>query len=172
VKARALIGCFVVALGLGVPVAAADDTPASLVRQISQYRWETNTARPEAGLKPFKTNQAYRDVQNIAALQGIQARWLSRARAARKLTPQPTSVWVKLANCESGGDWKFNGPGIYDGGLQFHPRTWKEYKLRGYPKVAWKATPMQQILVGYKVLADQGWDAWPACAKKLKLRSG
>jgi hypothetical protein len=29
---------------------------------------------------------------------------------------------------------------------------------------------MQQILVGYKLLADQGWDAWPECSTKLGLR--
>ena len=169
-KARALVGCLAIALGLAVPASAADETPNSLVRQIGQFRWETNTARKEAGLKPFKTDPAYRDVEDVATLQGIAAVWLSRAQTARKLDPLPTSVWVALAECESGGDWNYNGPDIYDGGLQFHPQTWKGYKLPGYPRFAWKATPMQQILVGYKVLADQGWDAWPACARKLKLR--
>lgn len=168
-KGRALVGCLVIALGLAVPAAAADRTPASLVRQISQFRWETNTARPEAGLKPYKVDQAYRQIEDVATLLDIQAVWRARAQVARRLDPLPTSVWVKLADCESGGDWASNGPGIYDGGLQFHPKTWLGYRLPGYPRVAWKATPMQQILVGYKVLADQGWDAWPACAAKLKL---
>ncbi len=169
-KARVLVGCLVLALGLAAPASAGDETPSSLVRQIGQFRWETNTARKEAGLKPFKTDQAYRQVEDVETLLGISAFWLGRAQTARKLDPLPSSVWVKLAECESGGDWDYNGPDIYDGGLQFHPQTWKAYRLPGYPRFAWKATPMQQILVGYKLLADQGWGAWPACSAKLEFR--
>jgi hypothetical protein len=32
------------------------------------------------------------------------------------------------------------------------------------------ASKAQQIAVAQKVLAKQGWKAWPACTKKLGLR--
>lgn len=79
------------------------------------------------------------------------------------------SVWYDLAQCESGGRWDYNGSSGYDGGLQFHPNTWARNKLAGYPEYAWQASPAQQIEVGKRVQARQGWGAWPTCARKLGL---
>lgn len=79
------------------------------------------------------------------------------------------SVWYKLAQCESGGRWDYNGPSGYDGGLQFHPNTWTRWKLSGYPEYAWQASAAQQIEVGRRVQRAQGWGAWPSCARKLGL---
>jgi Transglycosylase-like domain len=80
------------------------------------------------------------------------------------------SVWDRLARCESGGRWNYNGSSGYDGGLQFLPSTWRSYKPSGYPSYAWQASREQQIVVAKKVLSDAGWGAWPACARKLGLR--
>jgi hypothetical protein len=33
-----------------------------------------------------------------------------------------------------------------------------------------KATRLDQIKIAERVLAGQGWGAWPACTKKLGLR--
>ena len=33
----------------------------------------------------------------------------------------PDSAWDKLAQCESGGNWKINTGNGYSGGLQFNP---------------------------------------------------
>lgn len=77
------------------------------------------------------------------------------------------SVWYKLAQCESGGRWHYDGR--YDGGLQFHPDTWTRHKLSGYPQYAWQASAAQQIEVGKRVQRAQGWGAWPSCARKLGL---
>jgi hypothetical protein len=60
--------------------------------------------------------------------------------------------------------------GAYQGGLSFHPGTWTAYRGKWLPKFAYQATPAEQIRVARKVLADQGWDAWPACSRKLGLR--
>lgn len=79
------------------------------------------------------------------------------------------SVWYKLAQCESGGRWDYDGPSGYDGGLQFHPDTWTRWKLSGYPTYAWQASAAQQIEVGKRVQRAQGWGAWPKCARKLGL---
>lgn len=78
------------------------------------------------------------------------------------------SVWDRLARCEAGGNWSHNG--YYDGGLQFHPDTWTRNKPSGYPEYAWQASREQQIVVGKRVQAAQGWAAWPACSRKLGLR--
>ena len=77
-------------------------------------------------------------------------------------------MWDRLARCEAGGNWAYNG--TYDGGLQFHPDTWSRNKPSGYPDYAWQASRDQQIVVGKQVQAAQGWGAWPHCSRKLGLR--
>ena len=91
------------------------------------------------------------------------------ATAANAATPTATSAstWDALAQCESGGNWKTNtGNGFY-GGLQFSHRTWRAHGGTG---MAHQASRSEQIRVAEKVLANQGWKAWPACSKKLGLR--
>lgn len=90
---------------------------------------------------------------------------------ARPQPPAPSgdSVWYDLARCESGGRWDYDGASGYDGGLQFHPDTWRRNAPPGYPEYAHQATPAQQIEVGRRVQARAGWDAWPSCAARLGL---
>jgi uncharacterized protein YabE (DUF348 family) len=77
------------------------------------------------------------------------------------------SVWDKIAQCESGGNWSINtGNGFY-GGLQFTLSTWHAYGGSGMPN---HASRNQQIAIGKKVQAGQGWGAWPACTSKLGIR--
>jgi uncharacterized protein YgiM (DUF1202 family) len=79
----------------------------------------------------------------------------------------PNSVWDDLAMCESSGNWSINtGNGFY-GGLQFTLRTWHGFGGTGMPN---KASRTEQITVAERVLATQGWVAWPACSTKLGLR--
>lgn len=85
------------------------------------------------------------------------------------------SVWDRLAKCESHGEWDYGphsgwGSGIYHGGLQFHPNTWANYRPADYPDKAYQASREQQISVAERVLEEQGWQAWPACSRKLGLR--
>lgn len=89
------------------------------------------------------------------------------AEAAVAAAPPPVldvrqSVdWDAIAQCESGGNWAFDGQ--YDGGLQFHPATWLGYGGGRYARYAWQATREQQIAIAEKVLAAQGPSAWPNC---------
>lgn len=76
-------------------------------------------------------------------------------------------TWDALAQCESGGNWRINTGNGYAGGLQFSPRTWAAYGGTGSPA---NASREQQIAVAERVLAGQGWNAWPACSAKLGLR--
>ena len=80
-----------------------------------------------------------------------------------------TAVWDKLAECESGGRWDYNGSSGYDGGLQFLPSTWLAYGGDKYAQYAYQATREEQIDIAEKVRADVGYSAWPACSQKLGL---
>jgi uncharacterized protein YabE (DUF348 family) len=77
------------------------------------------------------------------------------------------SVWDKLAQCESGGNWSINTGNGYYGGLQFSLSTWRAYGGSGLPS---NASREQQIAIAKKVQADAGWGAWPACSRKIGLR--
>jgi hypothetical protein len=60
------------------------------------------------------------------------------------------------------------GNGFY-GGLQFKQSTWVAFGGRSYAARADLATKAQQILVAEKVLASQGWGAWPVCSARYGL---
>ena len=82
----------------------------------------------------------------------------------------PDSDWDRLAQCESGGNWHINTGNGYHGGLQFNPQTWQANGGGQFAATADQATREQQIVVAERVLASQGWGAWPACTSKLGLR--
>lgn len=78
--------------------------------------------------------------------------------------------WSCIAECESSGRWDVNtGNGFY-GGLQFWQPTWKEFGGLAYAPRADLATREQQIAVAQEVLAVQGWEAWPVCSKRYRLK--
>jgi LysM repeat protein len=77
------------------------------------------------------------------------------------------SVWDRLAQCESGGNWGINTGNGYSGGLQFAPGTWAAHGGKGS---AHNASRAEQIRVAERVRASQGWGAWPACSSRLGLR--
>jgi resuscitation-promoting factor RpfA len=79
----------------------------------------------------------------------------------------PDSAWDKLAQCESGGNWKINTGNGYFGGLQFNRGTWRAYGGTGSPHTASRA---EQIAVAERTLAAQGWNAWPSCSRKTGVR--
>ncbi len=80
-----------------------------------------------------------------------------------------TTVWDKVAACESSGNWAINtGNGFY-GGLQFTPSTWRAFGGTAYAAYANEATRDEQITIAKKVLAAQGPGAWPVCSKKAGL---
>ncbi len=83
--------------------------------------------------------------------------------------PSGGSLWDRLAQCESSGNWS-STRGMFEGGLQFHPRTWEQFKPSGYPQAAYNASRQQQIAVAKRVLARQGWEAWPVCSRKIGVR--
>ena len=73
-------------------------------------------------------------------------------------------VWDNIAQCESGGRWNTSTGNGYSGGLQFSPHTWSAYGGHGSASGASRG---EQIAVAEKVLAAQGWKAWPSCSRKV-----
>ena len=82
-------------------------------------------------------------------------------------TGTPASTWDKVAQCESGGNWATSTGNGFHGGLQFTASTWRSFGGSGMPH---QASRTEQIAVAERVLAAQGWKAWPACSHKLGLR--
>jgi hypothetical protein len=90
-----------------------------------------------------------------------------RSSGSSARTVSRSSVWDKLARCESGGNWHINtGNGFY-GGLQFSLSTWHAYGGSGMPN---RASRTEQIRIATKVQRSQGWGAWPACSARIGLR--
>jgi hypothetical protein len=79
------------------------------------------------------------------------------------------SVWDRLAQCESGGNWSINTGNGYYGGLQFDYSTWLAYGGGEYAQYAHLATREQQIAIAERLRAARGFQPWPACRVKLGL---
>jgi LysM repeat protein len=79
------------------------------------------------------------------------------------------STWDRVADCESSGNWHINTGNGYYGGLQFSLSTWRAYGGSGMPQNASKS---EQIRIAEKVLAGQGWGAWPVCSVKAHASGG
>ena len=73
--------------------------------------------------------------------------------------------WDAVAQCESGGNWSDNTGNGYYGGLQFSASTWDGFGGTAYAASADEASPSEQMAVADKVLAAQGWNAWPVCSR-------
>ncbi len=80
-----------------------------------------------------------------------------------------STVWDRVARCESGGNWKINTGNGYYGGLQFSARTWSGFGGGKYASRANRATKGEQIAIARRVLAGQGPGAWPTCSRKAGL---
>ncbi|HVH22968.1 MAG TPA: transglycosylase family protein [Pseudonocardia sp.] len=82
----------------------------------------------------------------------------------------PNSTWDRVAQCESGGRWNVNTGNGYHGGLQFSPSTWRSFGGGEFAASANQASRAEQIAVAERVLAKQGWGAWPVCSRKAGAR--
>jgi len=76
------------------------------------------------------------------------------------------SVWDRLAQCESGGNWNIKGR-RYSGGLQFDAQTWRSV---GGTSIAGNASKEEQIARAKVLQLRRGWKPWPGCSKRLGLR--
>ncbi len=121
------------------------DAPAAVSQPAPVVKKQVTVPKQPAAVKPRAVKQTAAAVS--AAVSG--------------------GVWDRLAACESGGRWHLStGNGFY-GGLQFTLSSWRAVGGSGYPHQASKA---EQIARAEKLMAIQGWGAWPACSSKLGLR--
>jgi nucleoid-associated protein YgaU len=104
----------------------------------------------------------------IAILAGL-ALCLGFGLAGSLPAQAASTVWDRVAECESSGNWKINTGNGYYGGLQFSPRTWKGFGGKQYASQAHKARKSQQIAIARRVLAIQGPGAWPTCSRRAGL---
>jgi uncharacterized protein YabE (DUF348 family) len=75
-----------------------------------------------------------------------------------------SSVWDRIAACESGGNWAANTGNGYYGGLQFTIGTWQAYGGSGRPD---QNSREAQIAVAERVrAAEGGYGAWPVCGAR------
>ena len=95
--------------------------------------------------------------------------WHAKDPAAAEEFADAVGVWDDLADCESGGNWSINSGNGYSGGLQFDADTWRAYGGTEYAEYAYQATPSAQVAVAERVRHDQGWNAWPSCARIVGL---
>lgn len=104
-----------------------------------------------------------------SAAVGAVAVGMLATGAAGSASAADSSTWDRVAQCESGGNWGTNTGNGYSGGLQFSASTWK---ANGGQGSAANASREQQIAVAERVLAKQGWGAWPVCSKKAGATGG
>ncbi len=93
------------------------------------------------------------------------------AVGTKKAPSAPTvpsgSVWDRLAECESGGNWSINTGNGYYGGLQFSLQTWRSTGGSGYPH---ENSREEQIRIATILQERSGWGQWPHCSAELGLR--
>lgn len=91
---------------------------------------------------------------------------IAKKAPASNIIASDGSVWDRLAQCESGGNWAISTGNGYYGGLQFTMSSWAAVGGSGNPAAASRD---EQINRGKILQSRQGWGAWPACSAKLGL---
>lgn len=78
----------------------------------------------------------------------------------------PASTWLELRLCESGDNYGADTGNGYYGAYQFLATTWWALGYGGMPNTA---PPAVQDAAARRLLALQGWSAWPQCSARLGL---
>jgi resuscitation-promoting factor RpfB len=130
------------------------------------------------GLRDVTYKITYRNgrlvARKVVSQQMLRSPLAQIERVGTKSAPAPTvsyasgtTVWDKIAQCESGGNWATNTGNGYYGGLQFSLGTWQAYGGSGLPS---NASRLTQIAIATKIRnASGGYGAWPACSQALGL---
>ncbi len=126
--------------------ASGSSTVRGLPHSTGYYAWQLRV----------RTRQ-YREAHHYARVLERYIR--ARRHPAPSRTLSSSSVWDRVAACESGGNWATNTGNGYYGGLQFDQGTWIAHGGAQYASRADLATRAQQIAVAERVT----YDAWPHC---------
>lgn len=93
---------------------------------------------------------AVRRAAEVRALQEL---------AAAALRPRTNVNWDAIARCETGGNWRMQGP-RFSGGLGFANTTWNGFGGREFAPNAGMASREQQIVVAERVHDRYGLSGW------------
>ncbi|WP_166390998.1 transglycosylase family protein [Nocardioides ochotonae] len=150
----------------------------------SIYEGEEKVEREgRAGSRDVTYRLTYRNgevVERKVVKQNVTAKPVSRivlVGTKEKPAPAPAApapnyaggdtVWDRLAQCESGGNWATNTGNGYYGGLQFSASTWAAVGGTGLPH---QHSREEQIKRGQILQSRAGWGQWPHCSSQLGLR--
>ena len=100
------------------------------------------------------TTRALGIIAGLALVVGIGLITSLPAEAAK------STVWDKVALCESGGNWKINTGNGYYGGLQFNLATWRSAGGKRFANYPHRATKREQIHVANRLYAKRGFSPW------------
>ena len=157
----------------GAVLVQADDISRSSGLAPHSFRLTLRAPAPKVRLKPKVIHTATR-VEPVFVTGRAARAWAKTALLLDLGVTAPTlpvTVWDRLSQCEAGGNWTENtGNGFY-GGLQFLESTWLSHGGAQFAHWPQNATRAQQIVVARRVLANEGWRAWPVCSLKLGLRN-
>ena len=83
---------------------------------------------------------------------------------------EDSSVWDRLAFCESRGQWHINTGNGYYGGLQENMDFWRSYGDPTYarPDLAPKSAQIEAAVKARD--GGRGYEPWPQCSVKVELR--
>jgi hypothetical protein len=137
------------------PTASASGTPVAA------------TAATTSSTAPTSASEARADAPPRAAVgAGATPSTHVANRFVALLPAERLQLWERLAHCESRGDWSIASGNGYYGGLQFSLESWHGVGGVGRPDgAAWS----EQVMRAELLLAEQGWEAWPVCARALGL---
>jgi Transglycosylase-like domain len=128
-----------------------------------RWRWACAAVTVLTGCTPRELEQwDLWHAQDPAAAEHYAAEQFPQSSRGHERT-----VWDRLAECESGGNWHISTGNGYFGGLQFSLSAWRAVGGTGYPH---QASREEQISRAERLLDLQGWGAWPACSRRLGLR--
>jgi hypothetical protein len=136
--------------------------------QLAAFYNAVNTSQLAAFYQAINNQQltAFYNAVNNAQQQAAAAAAAAPAPAPASSGGSWSGPWACIAQHESGGNWAANtGNGFY-GGLQFTIQTWQAYGGSGNPA---NASIAEQEAVAQRVLAAQGWGAWPNTSRVCGL---
>ena len=163
-RATAFVGGLVLGVVLGTAVMVSHADPASADVQAAAEEANVEPSDLLAAMDSTGIGDPFRYLRAVAELSPLAP---LPSRPASSPTAPAVAIWDRLAACESTSNWHANTGNGFLGGLQFTLSTWRTYGGVGSPA---QASREAQIAVAQRVLAGQGWRAWPACSKRLGLR--
>jgi hypothetical protein len=102
-----------------------------------------------------------------ATTRSTRSRRARRVRRVRYNAPPTAENFARLRQCESSGNYAINTGNGYYGAYQFDARTWRAMGYSGLPH---QASAAVQDEAAARLQSQRGWQPWPGCARRLRLR--